>query len=232
MRRPHVRTQIDGLIDWVRFQLDTFPRPAYQPLPQVNKRSAPRADGVHSRWAAIGTVLDDLKPESGLDIGSQVGYFALSMAQRGIATIAVEMEPRSYRTLLQVRDRLGLTNLGVLVLQLAPDNVGMLPPADVTVFMSVWHHMVRWHGEAAARSMLRAIWARTAKAMIFETGEAEMPAVFGLPDLGPDPRRWIASMLEQECADGTAQFLGLHVAYDPDRRPCRRHLFAVVRAAH
>jgi len=229
MRRPHVRGSLDQVIDRARYQLDTFPRLAYQPLPQVHRSGGAREDGVHSRWRAISPLLDETEPETALDVGSQVGFFTLSMAARGIPTTAVEMEPRSYRTLLHVRDRLKLDNVGVLVLRLTPDTMPLLPSADAVLFMSVWHHLVRWHGEPAARAALRTIWARTGRILVFETGENEMPARYHLPEMGPRPQDWIASMLRQECPNATVRFLGLHRAADPYGRPCHRNLFGAVR---
>jgi hypothetical protein len=229
MRRPHVRGSLDRVIDRARFQLDTFPRLAYQPLPQVGRRGGVRECGVHSRWQVIAALLDEVEPATGLDIGSQVGFFTLAMARRGTPTTAVEMEPRNYRTLLHVRDRLGLADVGVLVLRLTPATTSLLPSADAVLFMSVWHHLVRWHGEPGARAVLRALWARTGRVLVFETGENEMPARYRLPDMGRQPQAWIDAMLRAECPNGTVRFLGLHPAADPDGRPCRRHLFGVLR---
>ncbi len=229
MRRPHVRGRLDLALDRVRFRLDTFPRLAYQPLPQIGRRGGAREDGVHTRWRAVSALLDEVEPATGLDIGSQVGFFTLAMASRGIPTTAVEMEPRSYRTLLHVRDRLALDSVGVLVMRLTPSTASLLPPADVVLFMSVWHHLVRWHGEAAARVMLRTVWARTGRLLVFETGENEMPARYRLPEMGPRPEAWIHAMLHAECPNGTVRLLGRHPATDPDGRRCERHLFAVRR---
>jgi hypothetical protein len=224
-----LRGSVDRVIDRARFRVDTFPRLPYQPLPQVGRRGGMREGAAHSRWQAISTLLDEIEPATGLDVGSQVGFFTLAMARRGIPTAAVEMEPRSYRTLLHVRDRLGLANVGVLVLRLSPATTSLLPAADAVLFMSVWHHLVRWHGEPDARAVLRALWARAGRVLVFETGENEMPARYRLPDMGRQPRAWIDAMLRVECPNGTVRFLGRHPAADPDRRPCQRHLFAVVR---
>ena len=231
MRRPHVRSTVDRVLDRARFQVDTFPGLAYQPLPQVGLGGGLRERAAHSRWGPVSALLAETAPATGLDIGSQVGFFTLAMARLGIPTTAVEMEPRNYRTLLHVRDRLGLDNIGVLVLRLTPATVPLLPAADAVLFMSVWHHLVRWHGEPAARAMLRTVWDRAGRVLVFETGQNEMPARYRMPDMGGQPRAWIAAMLGRECPDGTVRWLGRHPAADPDRRPCQRHLFAVLRGA-
>lgn len=229
VRRLKVRRLVDRTLDQLRYRLDTFPRLPYQPLPQVGIAHALRDEGVFSRWAAMAEVLDELQPRTALDLGSQVGFFTLQLAERQIPTVAVEMEPRHYRILLAALRRLKLTHVGVLAMEFTPRTAPLLPSTDAVVFLSVWHHLVRWHGEDQARAMLRVVWSRTQQVLFFETGENEMPARYHLPDMGADPRAWLTGMLEQECAGGTVGFLGRHSAFDPDDRPYDRHVFAVVR---
>lgn len=228
---PHlkVRRPIDTALDRLRYRFDTFPKLAYQPLPQVGRPRAKRDGGAYSRWAQIESVVDELKPATCLDIGSQVGFFAFSLAERGVPTVAVEMEPKYYRTLLHVAKRLDRDDLGVLVMKFTPGNGALLPSADAVVFLSVWHHLVRWYGMEDARAMLRTVWAKTGMVMFFETGENEMPAHYGLPDMGPDASAWVTNLLEAECPQGTVRVLGRHRAFDPEDNPCERNLFAVVR---
>lgn len=201
----------------------------YQPLPWIGKTKALRDAGVDTRWESISTVLDEVSPGSALDVGSQVGFFALAIARRGTPTVAVERNPQFYRTLLYAKEKMELDNVGLLVMPVEPHTVQLLPAADAVVFMSVWHHMYREHGDAAAREMLRTIWAHTGKVLFFETGESEMPPRYHVPDMAGDPVGWITKLLEQECEGATITHLGRNEAFAPDETPCTRSLFAVRR---
>lgn len=118
----------------------------------------------------------------------------------------------------------------MLVVEIDPGSVEILPSADVVVFLSLWHHFVRLHGLDAATAMLRSIWEHTRGVLFFDTGEDEMPEDWGLPRMEPDPETWLARFLAETCSGGTVVHLGRHAAADADGRPAERNLFAVVRA--
>jgi FkbM family methyltransferase len=228
--RQNVRTRVDEAIDLFRLRLDTFPDGIYQPVPSLPSwLGVTRAEGTESRWRAMSDVLDRVPVRTGLDIGANVGYFCVQLASRGVHTIALEPEPRVVRIALLAVRRSGLENLGVLSLAVGPDNLDMVPPSDCVVYLSVWHHMVRWHGEEKATAMLAEIWNRTGKVLFFDTGEKEMPPDYRLPDMGPDAREWLADYLGRTCAGGTVEHLGLHGAFDAVGAPCERNLFAIIR---
>jgi hypothetical protein len=174
-------------------------------------------------------VLEAAQARTGLDLGSNVGFFTFEMARAGIATIGVESHPTFYRTALYAARRLRLANVGILVLTLAPETVELLPATDAVLFLAVWHHLVRAHGLEAATAMLRTIWSRTERVLVFETGENEMPASYGLPPMTPDPRTWLAAFLAETCEGGDVAHLGTHSAVAPDGSDCERNLFAICR---
>jgi SAM-dependent methyltransferase len=229
---------VNAFLDWLRFRLDTFPRsprfqhvfpPDHQALPWL-ELPGKRAAGSGSRWQAIAPVLEQAEARTALDLGCNVGFFTFKMAQAGIATVGVESHPTFYRTALYATRQLRLRNVGILVLALAPETVGLLPAADAVVFLALWHHLVRSHGLDEATSMLETIWARTKHVLVFETGENEMPASYGLPRM-PDPGTWLARYLGRTCAGADVAHLGMHAAVAPDGTECERNLFAVVRRA-
>jgi hypothetical protein len=237
------RERLDDWIDRARLRVDMWPRSRwlrrrfahqnYQPVPALGLMEASRAEGTATRWEAMRSVLDDSGTEkSAVDIGAATGFFTLALAERGLTSIAVEPEGWGYRTTLLAIRRAGLVGrAGVLVLPVTPENVNMLPEADVVVFLSVWHHLVNNFGIEAANGMLEAIWAKTHSVLFFETGESEMPDSWGLPDMSPDPRAWLEGLLTQHCAGGMVRHLGLHQAFDADVNPAARNLFAVHRQA-
>ena len=224
-----VRLIADRTLDRVRFSLDTRPYMDYQPLPWLGKPTARRAIGVESRWDAIRTEVAQMEVSTALDIGSNVGYFSIQLAQSGLTTIAVERIPRFYRPLLHAIDRLNITNIGVLVMDMAPASLKLLPQADITLFLSVWHHYVRDVGFENSLDTIRDVWKKSDTAMFFETGQAEMPASFRLPSMEPDPRSFLARVLEETCTGGRVEPLGQHAAFAPDDTTCSRELFIVRR---
>jgi SAM-dependent methyltransferase len=228
---------VNAFLDWLRFRLDTFPRsarlqrvvpPDHQSLPWLDV-SGKRAAGSDSRWDAIASMLEQSEARTALDLGCNVGFFTLKLAQAGIAAVGVESHPTFYRTALYARRKLELANAGFLVLTLAPATVELLPEVDVVVFLALWHHLVRSYGLDEATSMLEAIWRRTRHLLFFETGENEMPPSYGLPAMTPDPRSWLAGRLARACEGGDVVHLGMHSAYAPDGTECERNLFAVRR---
>jgi hypothetical protein len=232
-----VEPDVNALVDWFRFRLDTFPRsPRFQRIVPPDHQALPwldlpgkRAAGSESRWRAIAPVVDQVEARTALDLGCNVGYFTFELARAGIATVGVESHPTFYRTALYASRRLGLPNVGILVLALAPETVDLLPAADAVLFLALWHHLVRSHGLDEATAILEAVWARTRRVLVFETGEDEMPASYGLPRMTPDSTTWLSGFLARTCEGAEVSHLGMHAAVAPDGTDCERNLFAVVR---
>jgi hypothetical protein len=219
---------VDDLLDRLRFRIDTLPNGLYQPVLGLPIKAA-RATGSESRWRAIRPVVERVDATSAVDIGACEGYFALELGALGIPAIAVESEPSNYRTALYAARRSGTRNVGVLALEVTPQNAFTLPAADCVLCLSVWHHFVRSHGFAAATGMLEDLWALTGRVLFFDTGEAEMTPDYGLPPMTPDARTWLTAYLAQTCPEGRIEHLGAHRAFAPGGEPCERNLFAVVR---
>jgi hypothetical protein len=210
---PSVRAYLDQSLDWLSFGL----------------RRAGRAEGVDSRMAAVMELLERHEVRTALDVGCNIGAFSFALARRGISTLGVEDNPHYYRTALYAARRLRITNFALLVCQVNDETLWLLPQADLVLFLSVWHHTVRSLGLERASRFVTGLWERTGWALLFETGEREMPAEFGLPEMDPDPRSWIDSYLTSVCPGGTVEHLGEHRAVAPDGTKCLRNLYAVVR---
>ena len=231
LRRLVSRRQLDEWIDLLRLKLDSFPRGRYQPIAALPGRVAKRADGSRSRWQAIEPVVRDLGVRTAVDIGAAEGFFSIQLGELGVTTVALEAAPPNQRTTLLAVRRSRLDNVGLLAFELRDDTVEMVPPADCTIFLSVWHHLVRDNGLELATSLTERVWARTGKVMFFDTGEDEMSPSFGLPKMTPEPRAWLERYLSSTCPGAEVRHLGAHGAFDDDGNPCRRNLFAVVRRA-
>lgn len=225
------RAMLDTGLDRLRFRLDTFPQLDYQPLPWLGLDRARRSAGTEARWAAMRPVLDEVGARSAVDVGCNVGWFSVQLALHGVVTVGVECDPKYYRTALHAARRLGLRNLGLLVLEVSRETLQVVPPADAVLYLSVWHHVVKDRGLDVASDVLEGLWLRANRVLFFETGETELPASYGLPPLTPDARTWLHDYLERTCVGATVCHLGAHPAFAPDGGPCERNLFALVRRA-
>lgn len=225
------RAWVDQALDRFHFELDRRPALEYQPMPWLGIDSADRDAGTRSRWDAFRPRLGSLGIRTVVDVGCNAGYYPISLGLEGFAAVGVEPDPKLFRLLRYSIHRLGLDRVGALDLAITPLTVRMLPTGDLMIFLSVWHHLVRAHGLDDATRLLEEIWARSERAMLFETGETEIPGHYGLPDFGDDPAGWIKGFLERHCAGSAVEHLGQHDAFDPKRRPCRRNLFLITRVA-
>ena len=228
--RSSIRRWFDTGVDAALFRIDNFPRPDYHPADDT-RDGARHSAGARSRWDRIVPLLEPAPPVIGtaLDIGCNGGYFTVNLARRGVAVIGVEREPKFRRTVTTSLRRGGHSTAGVLDLDVTPTTVDLLPSVDLVLFLSVWHHMVKAWGIDAADHLLKSIWGACRAVMFFDSGESEMPASWGLPDLGLDAAAWYADHLERSCDSGRVVSLGRHQAFGPEGEPCQRTLFAVVR---
>ena len=218
------------MLDGVRLKLDTFPYRAYQPMPVLGLRGAARETATASRFEAMLSVIERTSVRDAVDVGCHYGWYVLQLAERGIATVGIEESAPAYRSALLAVRRSRASNAGILAMRVTPETASLVPTADAMLLLSVWHHLVRNFGLEAATEILETLWSRTRRVLFFETGEAEMGPEFRLPAFEPDAPTWLNGYLERTCEGSEVVHLGLHAAFDADARPCRRNLFAVVRA--
>lgn len=211
------RFVLDWVLDRARFFIDTRPqRTAYQPLPWLGLDHARRATGTRERWEVIRPELARVGTRTAVDIGCNFGYFTFQMARQGISVIAVESEPRSVRVLAESARRMRLDNVAVLQGHLGPTSVALLPAVDAVLFLSVWHHWVRAYGLDGATRMTQCLWSKCQKALFFDTGQSEMPATYGLPDMAGDDEAWLRSYLQGIAgAGGAVRKLGTFKCFGP-----------------
>jgi hypothetical protein len=228
-----IRDKVQQTIDALQFRFDVFPTLYYQPLPWLGLKKAKRGAGTEARWAAIESTLNDAPIDSALDIGCNTGYFCFSLASKGIPTLGVDRDDRFLRIAQHVARQLQAHGVGFCKMDLTPDTLRLLPNVDLVLLLSVWHHWVHGYGLEVASEMLAAVWDKSQKMMFFETGEAEMPAEFGLAMLKSSPRRWLEDYLCAMCADAQVVWLGSFKAFAPQgdetQKVVYRNLFQIVR---
>lgn len=174
-------------------------------------------------------LIETVGARSLVDIGCDVGWFVFTAALKGLTAVGIEREPRAYRLFLYTRQKLNLDGVGLLIADLSPATKTVLPNADCYLFLSVWHHLVRYYGMEGATELLQAVWKRTERVMFFETGEREMPERFRLPEFTPSPQEWIHKYLIEHLKGAKVTHLGRHAAFAPDGSSRPRNLFAAIR---
>lgn len=228
-----LRAALQRVIDEVQFRYDILPKLYYQPLPWLGLNHARRGEGTRARWEAIEHALAGQPIGSAMDIGCNVGYFCFALGLKGVPIIGIDMDSRLLRIAQYTSRKLGSPPIGWCNMVVNRETARLLPQVDLVLLLSVWHHWVQAYGLAVAGEILSMVWARSNRVLFFETGEAEMPDEFGLPDMGATPRDWLADYLRGVCAGAEIVHLGRFKAFAPcgdERRGVvYRNLFKVAR---
>lgn len=210
-----IRNIVQNGIDRIQFHLDVFPGLPYQPLPWIGLRKSRRGIGTEDRWDAISSAISDTPIWSALDIGSNAGFFSFKTGQNNIPTIGVEMDDRLLRIARYTAKRLNTDNVSFLGMVVNNRNVHLLPTVDLVLLLSVWHHWVQNFHLDAATELLATIWSKCRSSLFFESGESEMPEEYGLPEMTPTPKEWLASYLHRSCPGSEVHHLGAFKAFGP-----------------
>lgn len=227
------RERVQRLLDRVQFLYDILPGLTHQPLPWLGYPTAKGGTDAIERWAAIEQALAGLEPRSALDVGSNVGFFSISLARLGIPVLGVEQDAACVRIARYAARKCRLRELSFAQMTVTPRTIRLLPQADVVLCLGVHHYWSRSFGFAAATEMLSQLWERCAVAMFFDTDEGEMAASHNLPPMEPDSREWLAEYLSLNCADAEVSHLGTFRTSSPDaaggRGVIARNLFQLAR---
>jgi SAM-dependent methyltransferase len=174
----------------------------YQPLPEVGitvDRSS--TERTLDRWAKIEPTVPP-GPLSVLEIGCNVGFFSVKMAQRGC--FVTSLDNTFYSTLLfHIKTTLDLQNLATTDMFLTPSNVHTLPRYDCTFLLSVFHHWCVAYRSDAALAMLDTLYERTNRILYFETGQPDTASEryrSRLPEMVPTPLAWMESYFKERGA--------------------------------
>lgn len=227
------RERVQRLLDRLQFLYDMLPGLACQPLPWLGYPTAKGGTDAAERWAAIEKALAGLEPRSALDVGSNVGFFSISLARLGIPVLGVEQDAACVRIARYAARKCRLRELSFAQMTVTPRTIRLLPHADIVLCLGVHHFWSRSFGFAAATEMLSQLWEKCAVAMFFDTNEGELPASHDLPAMEPDLREWLAEYLSLNCADAEIRHLGAFRTFSPEAAggpgATARNLFQVAR---
>lgn len=223
---PNQSKRIFNLITELRgFQL-------YQPLPWLGFSEGTRATETKLRWKVIrDEIPDESSPGTAMDLGAQIGYFSFKLAERGWLCLAVEADEPTYHASIIAKNAIGLSNVAHRNLLLGSDSVRELPRVDVTIFLSLWHHIVHSEGFNSGKEVLSSVLDKTNKVCFFETGQTtekgsrELAWLDSLPSMEPSPDVWIKELL-LECGARDVKNIGKFGT--PHLNGEKRTLFAAI----
>ncbi len=149
----------------------------------------------------VQALIDNLPSQKGsyLDIGSQLGYFVFTIAERGFLSFGMEMHKVSYDYAMNVKNLNDIDNAHFINLSLDKIVAELLPSFDVISILSVFHHLVHFQGFAAADAIIKTLAAKCRSTFFFETGEYEEKGFYWTDDIsfmGNNSKAWIQNYLE------------------------------------
>lgn len=197
----------------------------YQPLPWLGIQHAQRYDSTLQRWYAIEEEIGSFNG-CALDIGCNLGFFTFQMARRGFFCLGIEGEALLCHICNLIKEVGEFDNTAFVRARLDESFSKRLPTVDVTLFLSLFHHIVRQSGMIVASQLVKELMHRTKRVMFFETGQSNEPNVSWakyLPEMHPEPKEWIENYFISLGAS-SVKHLG---EYDTHLSPVKRSLFAV-----
>ena len=214
--------------EWVNFKAQWFKAhnfAKYQPLPWIGKVSVKRDESTIARWEAIKREIT-IQKGSAMDIGCNLGFFVLSLAEMGFYAIGIDMD-HSFKVISQyVQKKKGLGNSAFSTMKTTPDNIETLPAVDIVIFLSVWHHWIKAFGHEQAREMFKTLWKKTNQTLFFESGEDSEIKRLGIKE---EPMVWLKRELREICDGGSIRVLGTFDKGAHKKKRQDRTLFAITR---
>jgi SAM-dependent methyltransferase len=197
---------------------------AYQPVRIGDRKLAHGARACLDRWSQIESILQRTNAKSVLDLGCAEGYFVQQAALRGCVALGVDADVRRLTIAQSTSVLNGIAGAGFLYGHISADFIDALPSFDVTLFLSVLHHVMYAQGIDQAAQMMKSVLKRTRLGLVFDMGQSN-EAVHSwsrlLPRMEPDPKIWIAKFLKE------VGFSQVELLHDTDAYGSgeRRHLF-------
>ena len=171
----------------------------YQPDPFTEDNSSESLRSCYDRLNKIyETLPDDRKNFSYMDIGCHTGFFLFKLVDRlnGFG-IGIDHGITEIMVANSTAKKNKIDNITFINYELNDKNIYSLPKIDVIIFLSVFHHFVRYFDEKRAVEMLKTICERCNKYLIFETGQPNEDSKWAheLKFMGEDFEKWVINNL-------------------------------------
>ncbi len=196
----------------------------YQPITGFKNHDALRLKGTIDRWNAIEKELGGFVG-SAMDIGSNNGYFTFKLASMGYLCLGIESS-KALCYICNLTKEINTLENAIFLNAKLEDVIHRLPKFEVTIFLSLFHHIVREKGFEHASDIFSQLLSKTDRVMFFETGQSnEINTTWArdLPDMGKEPKVWLQDYLIKAGAT-RVKWLG---DFESFLSPVPRSLFAV-----
>jgi len=160
-----------------------------------------------------------------LDVGCNTGFFSYEISKMGIFTIGLESE---LKNVIVAGSQYCGPNIIYKQYNLDKASVGMLPRADVVLFLSVFHHLVKYYGKDDALFVLKKLASKCSKQFFFETGQPDELGTRWAHKMEfiEDVDEWAHDFFVNECQFKEVKYLG---AYETFLTTTKRKLFLALR---
>jgi len=144
----------------------------YHPDPFKKRlKHDPRAS--YQRFDAMFSALSDIDKPSVIDIGCHQGFFTFKFAEKGGICMGFDND-RAELLVARARSSINkVNNVAFLEMYINPKNITSFPNADIVVFMSVFHHWVRYFGKDDAIEMFRILSEKAIEGIVFDLVQFE-----------------------------------------------------------
>lgn len=151
------------------------------------------------RWNLIAEEIRSNDVASVVDLGCAEGYFVrLAAAEFGCFALGIDGDVKRLLIGQNISTLEHWERAGSMLAELSPDLLARMPVFDMTIFLSVLHHVMYEKGLDYSRAMLVAIREKTRKVMVFDMGQSNETSndwAGLLPDMGDEPEHWIHDFL-------------------------------------
>ena len=135
----------------------------YQPHPFEDNASSKLKRNCYDRLQEINSRLPiDRENYSYLDVGCHTGFFLFKLVnkQTGFG-LGIDHGITEIMTAMQIANSYNYKNINFMNFEINPNNVSSLPDFDVVIFLSIFHHLVRYYGKDNAMYILSLIAKKT-----------------------------------------------------------------------
>ncbi|MEM3104718.1 MAG: methyltransferase domain-containing protein [Candidatus Bathyarchaeia archaeon] len=120
----------------------------------------------------------DIKEKTVLDLGCSGGYFSFRLSESARYVLGVDADEEIIKRNIEIAEKQGYRNVTFIHAMITPELIESLPSFDVTLFLSVFHHMLTaseaydWNKGYAADQALRVVATLREKTnvLVFEMG--------------------------------------------------------------
>lgn len=190
----------------------------YHPEPFSPQR---RIAGTRKVRKRLNTILNrfDLTDSTVLDLGCSGGFFSFHLARHAKRVLAIDSDEGLIKRNRLICQKQGIFNLHFEHAVISPQYIQSLERHDVTLFLSVLHHIMAASnvyevnrrinaGLEQSLELLRSVQTRT-HSLVFEMGQTNEinEWVTALPQMGDSPHFWIVENLLQPARFGNIEII-------------------------